>query len=311
VAPSADEPLPPHAAAWRDEFVSYLSHERARSPRTTAAYRSDVTSLLTHAHRLSLCDPPRLDLDVLRSWLAGDRSRGRSAATLARRSSAARVFCAWAARTGRLPADPAARLAVPRVPRHLPQLLTATQAGDVLSGSQAAIDPDDPLTLRDHAMLEVLYATGIRVAELAGLDLRDVDRDRRALRVVGKGDKQRSVPYGRPAEQAVAAWVDRGRPLVASARSGSALFLGARGGRVDPRVVRRVVHAAVGREPDAPDIGPHGLRHSAATHLLEGGADLRSVQELLGHASVATTQRYTHVSIDRLRRAYQQAHPRA
>jgi integrase/recombinase XerC len=195
----------------------------------------------------------------------------------------------------------------------LPDVLSQRQADDVLAGAQAVVadDPDNPVALRDRAMLELLYASGIRVAELVGLDEGDLDLGRRLVRVLGKGSKERAVPYGTPAAEAVAAWQRRGRPLLQTPASGPALFVGVRGARIDPRVVRRVVHQAVGREPDAPDIGPHGLRHSAATHLLEGGADLRSVQELLGHASVATTQRYTHVSIDRLRRVYRQAHPRA
>ncbi len=149
------------------------------------------------------------------------------------------------------------------------------------------------------------------MGELCGLDVDDLDDDRRVVRVLGKGRKERSVPYGRPAALALDAWRRGGRPALATPTSGPALFLGVRGGRLDQRAVRTLVHARVGEVPGAPDIGPHGLRHSAATHLLEGGADLRSVQEILGHASLATTQRYTHVTTDRLRRAYRQAHPRA
>jgi integrase/recombinase XerC len=305
--------LPPVAAAWLDDFEAHLRHERGRSGHTVAAYRGDIAGMLDHLGRRSAADPPVVDLDGIRSWLARQRTLGLAPATLARRASAARVFTAWAARTGRLAGDPGSRLAVPRTPRRLPALLTAEQAADVLAGlaEQAAQADGEPLVLRDRAILELLYATGIRVGELAGLDEGDVDQSRRVVRVVGKGDKERSVPFGQPAAAALTAWLRHGRPDLAGSRSGSALFLGARGARIDTRVVRRVVHAAVQREPQAPDLGPHGLRHSAATHLLEGGADLRSVQELLGHASVATTQRYTHVSIDRLRRAYQQAHPRA
>ncbi len=173
---------------------------------------------------------------------------------------------------------------------------------------------DDPLTLakelRDQALLEVLYATGIRVSELCGLDVDDVDRERRTIRVLGKGGRERVVPLGLPALDAVDAWRVRGRPILVCGRSGPALFLGVKGGRIDQSAVRRVVHARLG-EAGVTDMGPHGLRHTAATHLLEGGADLRSVQELLGHASLGTTQIYTHVSIERLRAAYQQAHPRA
>ena len=165
--------------------------------------------------------------------------------------------------------------------------------------------------LRDVAVLELLYATGVRVGELCGLDVDDLDTERHVLRVLGKGRKERTVPYGRPADLALRLWLRRGRPALLAPHSGPALFLGARGGRLDPRTVRTLVHRRIAEVPGAPDIGPHGLRHTAATHLLEGGADLRSVQELLGHVSLATTQLYTHVTTDRLRRAYQQAHPRA
>ena len=181
-----------------------------------------------------------------------------------------------------------------------------------------AHDPDQPtdpagaaLVLRDRALLEVLYATGIRVSELTGLDLADVDRHRRVLRVMGKGAKERMVPFGVPADQAVADWVGRGRPALSGPNSGAALFLGARGARIDPRAVRSLVHVRSSAVEGAPDVGPHGLRHSAATHLLDGGADLRAVQELLGHASLATTQIYTHISSERLAAVYRQAHPRA
>ncbi|MGA9746105.1 MAG: tyrosine-type recombinase/integrase, partial [Nocardioides sp.] len=177
----------------------------------------------------------------------------------------------------------------------------------------AALSADDgsPVGLRDVAVLELLYATGIRVGELVGLDVDDVDHERRVVRVLGKGRKERSVPYGAPAERALGRWLATGRTALVRSDSGPALFLGSRGGRLDQRAVRTMVHARLADVPGAPDLGPHGLRHTAATHLLEGGADLRSVQELLGHASLATTQIYTHVTTDRLRAAFQQAHPRA
>jgi integrase/recombinase XerC len=160
-------------------------------------------------------------------------------------------------------------------------------------------------------MLELLYASGIRVGELVALDVDDVDRERNLVRVLGKGRKERSVPFGHPAARALDRWLSVGRPGLVTEGAGAALFLGARGRRIDPRAVRTLVHQRIAEVPGAPDIGPHGLRHTAATHLLEGGADLRAVQEMLGHASLATTQLYTHVTSDRLRRAYQQAHPRA
>ena len=172
-------------------------------------------------------------------------------------------------------------------------------------------DDGSPVGLRDVAMLELLYATGIRVGELVGLNVDDIDRERNVIRVFGKGRKERTVPYGQPAARALAHWLDHGRPALRVEGSGPALFLGARGKRIDQRAVRTLVHRRIADVPGAPDLGPHGLRHTAATHLLEGGADLRSVQELLGHASLATTQLYTHVTTDRLRKAYQQAHPRA
>ena len=308
---STPDTLPAAHAAWVDDFARHLSAERGRSPHTVAAYRGDITSLLAHATRLGRERPDDIDLDDLRSWLARLRTSGQASATVARRASSARVFTAWAHRTGRLATDVGARLSVPRVARPLPSLLTPEQAVDVLDGLAAEADDGDPVALRDRALVELLYASGIRIAELCGLDVDDLDESRRALRVLGKGGKERTVPYGAPAEAAVRNWRDRGRPALRTDTSGSALFIGVRGGRLDARVARRVVHGAVAREPYAPDLSPHGLRHSAATHLLEGGADLRSVQELLGHASVATTQRYTHVSIERLRRAYGQAHPRA
>ena len=189
-------------------------------------------------------------------------------------------------------------------------------AADAALTSDSAAEPGlDPaayaVALRDRAVVELLYATGIRVAELCGLRSGDVDDERRTVRVRGKGDKERTVPFGVPAADSLAGWRSVGRPVLMTATSPDALFLGVRGGALDPRVARRVVHRAMASEPGAPDLSPHGLRHSAATHLLEGGADLRTVSELLGHASVATTQRYTHVSIERLRAAYRQAHPRA
>lgn len=303
--------LPDALASCVDEFVAYLEAERGRSRHTVAAYRSDVSALLRHAASRGVDDLASLELDDLRSWLAEVRRAGGSSATLARRASVARVFTAWAWRTGRAPTDVGGRLAVPKVTRALPDVLTASQASDVLAGAEVAAAENDPVAVRDRAVLELLYATGIRVAELCGLDLGDVDDERRTVRVRGKGDRERTVPFGTPAAAALEHWRSHGRPALLGATSGSALFVGIRGRRLDPRVARRIVHHALAREPDVPDLAPHGLRHSAATHLLEGGADLRTVQELLGHASVATTQRYTHVSIDRLRSAYRQAHPRA
>jgi integrase/recombinase XerC len=272
-------------------------------------YVTDVIGLLDHLARRGGTQPDALDLAALRSWLALGRTRGHSRATTARNAASARSFTAWLRRTGLTPDDVGQRLVSPRAHRTLPDVLAPDQARAVLE--LAAASADDPIGLRDAVVLELLYASGIRVSELVGLDVDDVDRGRRLVRVLGKGRKERSVPYGLPAEAAIDAWLTRGRPALATAASGPALLLGRRGGRLDPREARRTVHEAVAAEPGTPDIGPHGLRHSAATHVLEGGADLRSVQELLGHASLATTQIYTHVTVERLRAVHAQAHPRA
>ena len=289
------------------DFLRALRLERGRSPHTVRAYGSDLRGLLHHAARQGVRDLPGLDLALLRAWLGEGRQSGASRATLARRSAAARTFTAWAARTGRLPADPGAALAAPKTLRTLPAVLRQDEAARLLEATSG----DAPQDLRDRAALELLYATGMRVGELCALDVDDLDPARRLLRVLGKGGKERAVPYGEPAERAVCAWLESGRPAWARPHSGSALLLGARGGRLDPRTARRVVHRRLAAVPGAPDLGPHGLRHSAATHLLEGDADLRSVQELLGHATLSTTQIYTHVSVERLRTSYDRAHPRA
>ncbi|MPZ96346.1 MAG: tyrosine recombinase [Propionibacteriales bacterium] len=292
-------------------YQRHLVSERDLTPHTVRAYLADISSLLRHALRLGHTEVGAIDLRLLRSWLANQQTRGKARTTVARRATAARVFTAWLLRTGVVEEDPGALLGSPKARRTLPPALGHDEVRQLLDAATEGALDGSPLGLRDVAVLEVLYATGIRVGELCGLDVDDLDGDRRVVRVFGKGRKERSVPYGGPAAAAVQAWLDRGRPALAGERSGQALFLGARGGRVDQRAVRRVVHTRLADVPGAPDLGPHGLRHTAATHLLEGGADLRSVQELLGHASLATTQIYTHVSAERLRRAFEQAHPRA
>jgi integrase/recombinase XerC len=250
-------------------------------------------------------------LAVLRSWLAAEAGAGAARTTLARRTSAVKAFTAWALRQGLLGTDPAARLQMPKARRTLPAVLRQDQALAAMAAAKTGSQQGDSLALRDRLIVELLYATGMRVSELCGLDIDDVDLGRRLVRVLGKGDKQRTVPFGEPAAEALRAWLADGRPALATADSGPALLLGARGRRLDVRQARTVVHQTVAAVNGAPDIGPHGLRHSAATHLLEGGADLRVVQELLGHSSLATTQLYTHVSVARLRAIHEQAHPRA
>jgi integrase/recombinase XerC len=311
--PQPDEPLPGRLAAALEAFRRHLAAERGLSGHTVRAYLGDVRSLLEHAAQAGVTSPDGLDIAVLRGWLAGQHASGRARATLARRAASARTFTAFGHARGWLAADPGPLLGTPKLRRKLPEVIRQDQMAAVL-GARDGVEPDprgQALIMRDTAIMELLYATGIRVSELCGLDLGDLDHGRRTVRVLGKGGKERTVPVGLPAERATARWARDGRPALVTPDSAAALFLGARGRRLDPRTARRVVHARLAAVPAVPDTGPHGLRHAAATHLLEGGADLRSVQEILGHASLATTQIYTHVSVERLTTAFRQAHPRA
>ena len=295
-----------------DEFAQYLTLERGRSGNTERAYLGDLRSLFEFVeHRFPSAGLDALTLPVLRSWLAAQAGAGAARTTLARRTSAVKTFTAWAARRGLMTTDAAARLQTPKAHRTLPAVLRADQALDAMDAAKSGAAELHPIALRDRLIVELLYATGVRVSELCGLDLDDIDLSRRLLRVLGKGNKQRATPFGGPAEDALRIWLADGRPALVTPDSGPALLLGARGRRVDPRQVRTVVHQTVAAVDGAPDMGPHGLRHSAATHLLEGGADLRIVQELLGHSTLATTQLYTHVTVARLRAVHDQAHPRA
>jgi integrase/recombinase XerC len=289
-------------------FERHLRLERNRSPHTVRGYVADAVSVLDYGRREGITTLAELDLNVLRGWLAQQRKAGSARSTLARRAAAVRTFTAWARTAGLVDADAAQLLVSPRPHRTLPPVLGADEAIALME-----VDRDEltPLARRDRLVVELLYASGIRVAELVGLDVDDIDRSRRVMRVFGKGAKERTVPFGQPALAALDDWLTSGRPALAVTGSGPALLLGARGRRIDQRAVRAIVHERIGQVPGAPDIGPHGLRHTAATHLLDGGADLRAVQELLGHASLATTQIYTHVSVERLRQAFVNAHPRA
>ncbi|WP_280498431.1 tyrosine recombinase XerC [Nocardia farcinica] len=306
------EGLPEDLTALLAEYGRHLRLGQNRSAHTVRAYVGDARALLTHLYTRSPdAAIGELDLPLLRSWLADLAAAGAARTTLARRASAVRTFTAWLTRTGRLSADPGLRLAAPKAHRTLPAVLARQQAVAAMDAAESGSRQEDPMALRDRLIVEMLYATGIRVSELCGLDIDDVDRERRLVRVLGKGNKERSVPFGGPADLAVEQWLRRGRPAFATVESGRALLIGRRGRRLDQRQARTVVHEVVSAIPGAPDLGPHGLRHSAATHLLEGGADLRVVQELLGHSSLATTQLYTHVSIERLKKVHDQAHPRA
>jgi integrase/recombinase XerC len=294
-----------------DGFVRHLGAERGLSEHSQRAYLGDLRNLMSFARDRGISSLSDLSLSDLRSWLAHQSENGAARSTLARRAASARAFLRWATRTGVIDADPSLRLVAPHPLKSLPGVLRQDEINAVLDVAAVAADDQDAIHLRDRAMLELLYATGIRVGELVGLDIDDLEFGSSLVRVMGKGAKERTVPFGLPAAAALQGWLQLGRAQVATAGSGPALFLGRRGRRVDPRQVRGAVHQVLQHVPDAPDVGPHGLRHSAATHLLEGGADLRAVQEMLGHASLATTQIYTHVSVERLKRSYQQAHPRA
>jgi integrase/recombinase XerC len=320
--------LPDRLESALEAFRRHLAAERGLSGHTVRAYLGDVRALLQYAADAGVTSPDGLDIAILRGWLAGQHATGRARATLARRAASARTFTAFGHARGWLSSDPGPLLGTPRLRRKLPEVIRQDQMAAVLAAQHGPVpgspvpgspapgssEPDpreQALVLRDTAIMELLYATGIRVSELCGLGLGDLDHERRTVRVMGKGGKERTVPVGLPAERATARWARDGRPVLLTPDSAGALFLGARGRRLDPRTARRVVHTRLAAVPAVPDTGPHGLRHAAATHLLEGGADLRSVQEILGHASLGTTQIYTHVSVERLTSAFRQAHPRA
>lgn len=293
-----------------DAFATHLRAQRGLSEHTVRAYVGDIEDLSGYARRHGSAELADVDLSALRGWLASMAAHHLSRATIARRGAAARTFFSWAARAGHLPVDPSVRLASARPVSALPTVLGQEAAAGLLDTARDRALDDDPIHLRDWAALELLYATGARVGELCRADIDDLDLRERLLRLLGKGDKERVVPVGELAVDAVDAWLTRARPRLAVAGSGPALLLGRRGGRVDQRQLRSAVHD-VSMLAGVEDVAPHALRHSAATHLLEGGSDLRSVQEVLGHASLATTQRYTHVTAERLRASFEQAHPRA
>ena len=280
------EDLPAAFERVLSEYVRHLSAERNLSAHTLRAYEGDVRAMLGHAQRSGIADLGQITLPTLRSFLAQQQSTGRSRTTVARRATAIRVFLAWAATTGRIGTDPGSSLLRPKASQHLPPVLRAADATAVidLAGGTDVGDGGEaqtPSVMRDRAVVELLYATGMRVGELCSLDLDDIDDGRRTLRVFGKGRKERTVPFGVPAERALHDWLANGRPRMAVATSPPAVFLGSRGGRLGQRQVRELVYRLT-ESVAAVRMGPHGLRHSAATHLLEGGADLRSVQELLG-----------------------------
>jgi integrase/recombinase XerC len=296
----------------RIAFERYLEAERNLSVHTVRAYMGDLDSFFEHLERIDLSDFASLELSHIRSWLANQQVKGGARTTLSRRATSIRLFTKWATKKGYLVKDIGATLATPKGARTLPDVLTVADASLAMDAMAARVGEEDgPISKRDAAMLEILYASGARVSELCGLDLEDIDYERQTIRVLGKGNKERTIPIGKPAMRALEAWLQEGREILAGTKSERAVFLGARGKRIDQRTVRTMVYHALAALEGVEKMGPHALRHSAATHLLEGGADLRTVQEILGHASLATTQIYTHVSTERLQKAFKQAHPRA
>lgn len=298
-----------------ESFCDYLRHGGARSENTVRSYSSDLALLATYCVAVGTTDPTALDLRTLRSWLADLSRSGCSQATIARRSASCKAFTKWQCHVGAAEQDAGRRLVAPRVRRKLPKVITEHEMREVIESQQlvAADESNDARArrLRDAVILEVLYAGGLRVSELVGLDVADIDFERRSVRVLGKGSRPRVVPLGQPAFRSIDQWLDLGRPEWVTTQSNDALLLGKRGKRLDSRVARSVVTVATQGVSGMDHLAPHGFRHSAATHVLEGGADLRTVQELLGHATLATTQIYTHISTERLRSVYEQAHPRA
>ena len=314
--------------ALLEDFTVYLAAERGFSPNTVRAYRTDLRGVLAFAAERGVGDADGLTLDLLRDWLWVATQAGLSKATLARRSASARSFTAWLTRTGVSPLDPAVRLRSPKPGRTLPRVINRAQMQALLDHLELRARAGGAHELRDQAIVELLYASGLRVSELVGLDVPDVDLSQLTVRVTGKGSKERVVPFGVPAQRALIAYLERARPVlltavekpVGSAAAGSesspggrpaGLFLATHRRRIGVRAVYRLVAGLLAEIPGNGPAGPHALRHTAATHLLDGGADLRAVQELLGHASLGTTQIYTHVSAERLRQSYQNAHPRA
>ena len=294
------------------EYTHHLTKERSLSEHTTRAYLGDLTSFFDNLELQKVDDLSDVTIAHIRSWLATQQVKGGARTTLSRRAVSIRLFTKWATKKGFLPKDIGLTLATPKGHRTLPEVLSISDATVAMDSLATRVAEEESATsIRDCAILEVLYASGARVSELCGLDLDDIDYQRNTILVLGKGNKERTIPLGNPAMKALNNWIKSARSEMANGASGEAVFLGVRGKRIDQRTVRTVVYEALEALEGAQRLGPHALRHSAATHLLEGGADLRTVQEILGHASLATTQIYTHVSTERLQKAFKQAHPRA
>lgn len=296
-----------------DDYVVHLAAERGFSANTVKSYRSDLDQLLAFAADRGASTTDDLDLELLREWLWHSTQQQHLAkATIARRAASARGFSAWLARTHTAETNAGARLKAPKSDHHLPRVLSRDQMNGILERVQQRADTGDAIAIRDHAIIELLYASALRVSELTGLGLGDVDLGRLTVRVLGKGAKERVVPFGVPARTALVRYLNGARhELTADTAAASPVFVGSRGARITSRAVYELVSGLLATVPGSGPSGPHTLRHTAATHLLDGGADLRAVQELLGHASLGTTQLYTHVTSERLKEAYRLAHPRS
>ena len=291
-------------------FEAYLDAGRGYSENTVKAYLIDVQDLADFLEKKNIQNVEDLNLEHLRDWLWQATQQGLTKATIARKSAAIRSFTAWALKNELSESDPGLRLRSPKASRTLPKVVSRESLSMVFTSLTERATEDNPQGIRDLVAVELLYASGARVSELVGLDLESIDYSRNIMRVMGKGAKQRMVPFGQPARDALDLWIRIARPMLANEKSGQALLLNSRGQRIGVRQVYSLVANLLEATPTGA-AGPHSLRHSAATHLLDGGADLRAVQELLGHASLGTTQIYTHVSIERLRDGYKNAHPRA
>lgn len=291
-------------------FADYLQSARGYSKHTVKAYETDVLDLVGWLEKRQLETITEFDIDRIRDWLYELDQNGLTKTTLARKSAAIRAFSGWLQKTNQIDIDVAQRLKSPKTGRSLPKVVSRETLEDIFTKLKLTATGDNPNGLRDLLTIELLYASGCRVSELVGLNLEDVDYSRNILRVMGKGAKQRMVPFGQPAREALENWIRIGRAQIANANSGQALLINSRGQRLGVRQVYALVASLLEGTPTGV-AGPHALRHSAATHLLDGGADLRAVQELLGHSSLGTTQIYTHVSVERLKAGYQKAHPRA
>ena len=294
--------------ALLDSFMSHLSAARGLSANTQRAYRADLLDLFGRLHDLKVEQTQDLQLEHLRDWLYKIAEAGASKATIARKSASVRTFCDWLEHQQLHPQNVGLRLKTPKASKSLPKVVSHTAMDALFEALKARVSDQQPQTQQDLLIFELLYATGIRVSELVAIDLADIDLDSRLIRVTGKGNKQRMVPFGGPAQSALQSWLNKSR--LAMNPSGPFLLVNGRGGRLGVRAVYQLVSTRLSQTSTGV-AGPHALRHTAATHLLDGGADLRAVQELLGHANLGTTQIYTHVSVERLKQGYQGAHPRA